>query len=249
MNEKEANEMVWCNLLLCLGGLKVVFFLNLFPTISKKLSLNFATSGNQGLINYLCLLICIFSQSILHQQMWILHACEKCCPRKTNLTCTVVGKLILSYSFTHNQIEGSNTVQLRGTWPTYTQNLGKIFAFCAEKKTRVLCAFSQSACFVTHCFGKQRFSVSKCRRRNINSTVVCRHLRDSTTCHDSTRILQNKFLKFFKMWIIKLIPDTGSPSSSCKMIILRNSSHGGIIRVWMGIYLRPLWGIKKYVKF
>ena len=29
---------------------------------------------------------------------------------------------------------------------------------------------------------------------------------------------------------------TGSPSSSCEMIILRNNNHGGIIRVCMGIF-------------
>ena len=30
---------------------------------------------------------------------------------------------------------------------------------------------------------------------------------------------------------------TGGPSSSCEMIILRNNSHGGIIRVCMGIFM------------
>ena len=29
---------------------------------------------------------------------------------------------------------------------------------------------------------------------------------------------------------------TGGPSSSCELIILRNNSHGGIIRVCMGIF-------------
>ena len=34
---------------------------------------------------------------------------------------------------------------------------------------------------------------------------------------------------------------TGGPSSSCDMIILRNNSHGGIIRVCMGI-ISNSWG-------
>ena len=33
---------------------------------------------------------------------------------------------------------------------------------------------------------------------------------------------------------------TGGPSSSCEMIILRNNSHGGIIRVCMGIFTTAL---------
>ena len=41
---------------------------------------------------------------------------------------------------------------------------------------------------------------------------------------------------------------TGGPSSSCEMIILRNNSHGGIIRVCMGIFTTALRN-KKYVKF
>ena len=32
----------------------------------------------------------------------------------------------------------------------------------------------------------------------------------------------------------------GGPSSSCEMIILRNNSHGGIIRVCMGIFTTAL---------
>ena len=34
--------------------------------------------------------------------------------------------------------------------------------------------------------------------------------------------------------------DTGGPSSSCEMIILRSNSHGGIIRVCMGIFMTAL---------
>ena len=41
---------------------------------------------------------------------------------------------------------------------------------------------------------------------------------------------------------------TGGPSSSCEMIILRNNSHDGIIRVCMGIFTTALRN-KKYVKF
>ena len=41
---------------------------------------------------------------------------------------------------------------------------------------------------------------------------------------------------------------TGGPSSSCEMSILRNNSHGGIIRVCMGIFTTALRN-KKYVKF
>ena len=37
-----------------------------------------------------------------------------------------------------------------------------------------------------------------------------------------------------------LLYTTGSPSSSCEMIILRNNSHGGIIRVCMGIFTTAL---------
>ena len=37
---------------------------------------------------------------------------------------------------------------------------------------------------------------------------------------------------------------TGGLSSSCEMIILRNNSHGGIIRVCMGIFMTAL-GNKK----
>ena len=33
---------------------------------------------------------------------------------------------------------------------------------------------------------------------------------------------------------------TGGPSTSCEMIILRNNSHGGIIRVCMGIFTAAL---------
>ena len=40
---------------------------------------------------------------------------------------------------------------------------------------------------------------------------------------------------------------TGSPSSSCEMIIFRNNSHSGIIRVCMGIFTTALRN-KKYVK-
>ena len=43
------------------------------------------------------------------------------------------------------------------------------------------------------------------------------------------------------MWCRRRVPKnsvlcTGGPSSSCEMIILRNNSHGGIIRVGMGIF-------------
>ena len=38
----------------------------------------------------------------------------------------------------------------------------------------------------------------------------------------------------------KVYPDTGGPSSSCEMIILRNNSHGRIIRVCMGIFTTAL---------
>ena len=38
---------------------------------------------------------------------------------------------------------------------------------------------------------------------------------------------------------------TGGPSSSCEMIILCNNSHGGIIRVSMGIFTTALRNKKK----
>ena len=41
-------------------------------------------------------------------------------------------------------------------------------------------------------------------------------------------------------------PRTDSSSSSCEMIILRNKSHGKIIRVCMGIYTTALSNKKKY---
>ena len=73
MNEEGANEMVQCNIsstLPChhsLECLKVVSkivtsigcFLNLFPSISKTISSNFAILGNPGPMNYSCKLICI----------------------------------------------------------------------------------------------------------------------------------------------------------------------------------------------
>ena len=42
---------------------------------------------------------------------------------------------------------------------------------------------------------------------------------------------------------------TGDSSSSCEMIILRNKSHGEIIRVCMGIFKIALRNKKKRVKF
>ena len=45
-----------------------------------------------------------------------------------------------------------------------------------------------------------------------------------------------------RKWLLKFYVklSTGGPSSSCKMIILRNNSHGGIIRVCMGIFTTAL---------
>ena len=45
-----------------------------------------------------------------------------------------------------------------------------------------------------------------------------------------------------RKWLLKFYVklSTGGPSSSCKMIILRNNSHGGIIRVCMGIFTAAL---------
>ena len=40
---------------------------------------------------------------------------------------------------------------------------------------------------------------------------------------------------------------TGSPSSSCEIIILQNKSHSEFLRVCMA-YLRPLLGIKNFIK-
>ena len=42
------------------------------------------------------------------------------------------------------------------------------------------------------------------------------------------------------MSLQKVYPDTGGSSSSCEMIILRNNSHGRIIRVCMGIFTTAL---------
>ena len=42
---------------------------------------------------------------------------------------------------------------------------------------------------------------------------------------------------WFRRWIARAI---GSPSSSCEMILLRNNSHGGIIRICMGIFTTTL---------
>ena len=41
-------------------------------------------------------------------------------------------------------------------------------------------------------------------------------------------------------WTIFSLYTTGGPSSSCEMIILRNNSHGGIIRVCVGIFTAAL---------
>ena len=48
-----------------------------------------------------------------------------------------------------------------------------------------------------------------------------------------------KYLPSMRM-IRKAEEATGGPSSSCEMIILRNNSHGGIIRVCMEIFTTPL---------
>ena len=44
----------------------------------------------------------------------------------------------------------------------------------------------------------------------------------------------------FRSPLMKALDSTGGPSSSCEMIILRNNSHGGIIRVCMGIFTTAL---------
>ena len=48
-----------------------------------------------------------------------------------------------------------------------------------------------------------------------------------------------KYLPSMRM-IRKAEEATGGPSSSCEMIILRNNSHGGIIRVCMEIFTTAL---------
>ena len=80
------------------------------------------------------------------------------------------------------------TIQLKGRWSTHTLNLRTLFAFGA-KKARGLSAFfllfvhsfihsfnhcysMHSACFVLHCFGKQRVYVSKYRRLSIKLTFA-----------------------------------------------------------------------------
>ena len=69
----------------------------------------------------------------------------------------------------------------------------------------------------------------------------------------SWNLITNLFLRLWKSIIyaksvflamrcnaIQSICTTGGPSSSCEMIILRNNSHGGIIRVCMGIFTTAL---------
>ena len=73
------------------------------------------------------------------------------------------------------------------------------------------------------------------------------YAQDKNTCAKWTTYLSKKrwiplahcvqrkwLLKFY----VKL--STGGPSSSCKMIILRSNSHGGIMRVCMGIFTTAL---------
>ena len=43
-------------------------------------------------------------------------------------------------------------------------------------------------------------------------------------------------------------PNTGGPSSSCEMIILRNKSHGKIIRVCMGKFMTAFRNTKIQLK-
>lgn len=122
------------------------------------------------------------------------------------------------------------TVQLRGRWSTHTLNLRTFFAFCAKRK-RVLkrvsqvrfwyCSFihcysGKSACFVLHCFWKQKVSVSKYRRWSTKSIFAYLNIQGAqrlpiqwnveTNCHDSKRISSNKFFKDFWMWIMNLMP-------------------------------------------
>ena len=60
---------------------------------------------------------------------------------------------------------------------------------------------------------------------------------------------KHKYVLAFLVVILTLLRRlTGGPSSSCEMSILRNNSHGGIIRVCMGIFTTALRN-KKYVKF
>ena len=68
-------------------------------------------------------------------------------------------------------------------------------------------------------------------------------LNSSRNCSVCVRItfdeMESSFPRFnhvcfwFRRWIARAI---GSPSSSCEMILLRNNSHGGIIRICMGIF-------------
>ena len=74
---------------------------------------------------------------------------------------------------------------------------------------------------------------TKSRRENFKSD----NRGDENNLYSNNSHQQKKFCK-----------TTGDPSSRCEMIILRNNRHGEIIRV-LWEYLRPLYGIKKSVKF
>ena len=69
---------------------------------------------------------------------------------------------------------------------------------------------------------------------------ICKLATSQVTWNVFLTITQGKDLVFS---ITK--PTIGGPSSSCDIIILRNNSYGGIIRVFVWAYLRPPSGINK----
>ena len=59
-------------------------------------------------------------------------------------------------------------------------------------------------------------------------------MAETTQGNRSQNVTKQMKQKTFSLLVSGVI--TGSPSSSCEMIILRNNNHGGIIRVCMRIF-------------
>ena len=75
--------------------------------------------------------------------------------------------------------------------------------------------------------------------RNHKETVYVHH-KGKSNRHNRLRSCTRDVLTCHVTIRKPSMSTTGGPSSSCEMIILRNNSHGGIIRVCMGIFTAAL---------
>ena len=75
--------------------------------------------------------------------------------------------------------------------------------------------------------------------RNHKETVYVHH-KGKSNRHNRLRSCTRDVLTCHVTIRKPSMSTTGSPSSSCEMIILRNNSHGVIIRVCMGIFTAAL---------